>query len=111
MIAIPINTNEENSDVSTLFGKAEYFALINNNILEIVKNEQTDGKAVANWLKSKNVNILISPNMEEKPLSTLLDNNIEVYFAGNEKIEINNILLKFADGELPILNRNNFNPL
>jgi predicted Fe-Mo cluster-binding NifX family protein len=111
MIAIPINTNEKNSDVSTLFGKAEYFALINNNILEIVKNEQTDGKAVANWLKSKNVNILISPNMEEKPLSTLLDNNIEVYFAGNEKIEINNILLKFADGELPILNHNNFNPL
>jgi predicted Fe-Mo cluster-binding NifX family protein len=108
MIAIPIKTNKENSDVSTIFGKAEYFALINNNILEIVKNEQNDEKDVANWLKTKNVNILITPHMGEKPFSTLLDNNIEVYFAGNEKTELNNVLLKYADGELPILNRNNF---
>ena len=54
MIAIPVKINKENTAVSTLFGKAKYFAFIENNKIEIVKNEQSGGKAVANWLKSKN---------------------------------------------------------
>jgi predicted Fe-Mo cluster-binding NifX family protein len=108
MIAIPVKTNEVNTAVSTLFGEAEYFALINNNNIEIMKNEQTNEKAVADWLKSKNVNILITSNIGEKPFSTLHDNNIEVYFAGDEKIEIRDVLLKYADGELPILNNKKF---
>lgn len=111
MIAIPVKTNKENTAVSTLFGKAKYFALINNNHIEIIKNEQLGGKAVANWLKSKNVNILITSHMGERPLSTLLNNKIEVYFAGNERIEISDVLLKYADGELPILNDKNFRTL
>ena len=60
MIAIPVKTNKENTAVSTLFGKAKYFALIENNKIEILKNEQMGGKAVANWLKSKNIEVLIT---------------------------------------------------
>ena len=33
---------------------------IENNKIEILKNEQIGGKAVANWLKSKNVEVLIT---------------------------------------------------
>ena len=108
MIAIPVKTNKENTAVSTLFGKAKYFALISKGTIEIVKNEQLGGKAVANWLKSKNVDTLITSHMGEKPFSTLLQNNINVYFAGDERIEINDVLLKYADGELPSLSLENF---
>ena len=111
MIAIPVKTNKENTAVSTLFGKAKYFAFIENNKIEIVKNEQSGGKAVANWLKSKNVDTLITSHMGEKPFSTLLQNNINVYFAGDERIEINDVLLKYADGDLPSLTLENFNTL
>jgi predicted Fe-Mo cluster-binding NifX family protein len=109
MIAIPVKIKKETCSVSTLFGKAKYFALINNNIIEIVKNEQTSGKAVAAWLKSKNVNILITSHMREKPFSSLLNDNIQVYLAKDKEVEINKILLQYADGELPILDKESFN--
>lgn len=109
MIAIPVKIKKETCSVSTLFGKAKYFALINNNIIEIVKNEQTSGKAVAAWLKSKNVNILITSHMREKPFASLLNDNIQVYLAKDKEVEINKILLQYADGELPILDKESFN--
>ena len=111
MIAIPVKTNKENTAVSTLFGKAKYFAFISKGTIEIVKNEQSGGRAVANWLKSKNVNTLITSHMGEKPFSTLIENSIKVYFAGDERIEINEVLLKYADGDLPSLTLENFNTL
>ena len=39
------------------FGKAEYFALINNNKIEILKNEQKDTQEIANWLICHSLNI------------------------------------------------------
>ena len=50
MIAIPVKSEEENSNLLEEFGKAEYFALINNNKIEILKNEQKDTQEIANWL-------------------------------------------------------------
>lgn len=111
MIAIPVKTNKENTAVATLFGKAKYFAFIENNKIEILKNKQMSGKAVANWLKSKNVDVLISSHLGEKPLSTLLNNGLKVYFAGDERIELKDVMIKYADGELQILNNQNFHIL
>jgi predicted Fe-Mo cluster-binding NifX family protein len=108
MIAIPVKTNKENTAVSTLFGKAKYFALINNNKINIVKNELLRGKAIIEWLKNQNVDTLITSHMGEKPFNLLLDLNIKTYFAGDKRIELKDILLKYADGELPILNKQNF---
>jgi predicted Fe-Mo cluster-binding NifX family protein len=108
MIAIPVKTNKENAAVSTLFGKAKYFAFIENNKIEILKNEQMGGRAVANWLKSKNVDTLITSHMGEKPFETLLNNGLKVYFAGDERIELKEVMIKYADGELSLLNNENF---
>lgn len=108
MIAIPVKTNKENTAVSTMFGKAKYFALISNDRVEIIRNEHVGGRAVATWLKSKNVDTLITSHMGDNPFSVLLEMGIKVYFAGNERIEINDVLLKYADGELPLLTLENF---
>lgn len=108
MIAIPLNNEEENSGLSKKFGKAKYFAFINNNKIEILKNEQEDKKAVVSWLKDKNVNILIAFHVGEKTFQNLKDNGIKVYFSGTNKIKIDEVLLKYADGELPILNKLSF---
>ena len=112
MIAIPVKTNKENTAVSTLFGKAKYFALINDdNHIEIVKNELIGGRAVVNWLKSKNVNVLITSHMGENPFTSLSKYDIKVYFAGDERIELKDVMIKYADGELPILNNETFHIL
>ena len=111
MIAIPVKTNKENTAVSTMFGKAKYFALISNDKIEIIRNEHAGGRAVATWLKSKNVDILITSHMGDNPFSVLLEMGIKVYFAGNERIEMNDVLLKYADGELPPLTLENFKTL
>jgi predicted Fe-Mo cluster-binding NifX family protein len=111
MIAIPVKTNKKNTVVSTLFGKAKYFAFIENNKIEILKNERTGGRAVANWLKNKNVDTLIISHMGEKPFSSLLKYDIKVYFAGDERIELKDVIKKYADNELLILNNENFHTL
>ena len=57
MIAIPVKSEEENSNLLEEFGKAGYFALINNNKIEILKNEQKDTQEIANWLICHSLNI------------------------------------------------------
>ncbi|AXX95007.1 NifB/NifX family molybdenum-iron cluster-binding protein [Arcobacter ellisii] len=111
MIAIPVKTNKENTAVSTLFGKAKYFAFIEINKIEILKNEQMGGKAVANWLKSKNVEVLITSHLGEKPFETLLNKGLKVYFAGDERIELKDVIIKYADGDLTLLTNKNFHTL
>lgn len=111
MIVIPVKTNKENTAVSTMFGKAKYFALISNDRVEIIRNEHAGGKAVATWLKSKNVDTLITSHMGDNPFSVLLEMGIKVYFAGDKRIEINDVLLKYADGDLPLLTLENFKTL
>ena len=108
MIAIPVKSEEENSNLLEEFGKAEYFAFINNNKIEILKNEQKDTQEIANWLKDKNVNILISSALKENTFYTLKNNGIKVYCSQGNKIKIDEVLLKYADGELPILNKLSF---
>ena len=108
MIAIPVKTTKENTVVSTLFGKAKYFAFIENNKIEILKNEQMGGKAVANWLKSKNIEVLITSHVGEKPFETLLNKGLKVYFAGDERIELKDVMIKYADGDLTLLTNENF---
>ena len=107
MIAIPVKTNKLNSAISTLFEKAKYFALINNKGIEIIKNEQKNGQAVVDWLKSKNVDTLITSYLGKKEFLKLV-NNIRVYFAGDKTIEIDNVLLKYSEGDLHILNQRNY---
>ncbi|MCG3655294.1 NifB/NifX family molybdenum-iron cluster-binding protein [Aliarcobacter butzleri] len=111
MIAIPVKTDKEDTAVSTLFGKAKYFALIDNNKINIVKNEQSGGKAVVKWLKNQNVDTLITSHIGERPFTLLSDLNIKTYFAGDKRVELKEVLLKYADGELAILDDYTFQTL
>jgi len=109
MIAIPIKMAKEDSAVSPLFGKAKYFALAKNGTIKIVKNEFKGGGAVVKWLNNLGVKKILTAHMGENPFSTLLDYGIDVYFVGGERLLVKDALLKYADGELPLLTKTNFN--
>jgi predicted Fe-Mo cluster-binding NifX family protein len=108
MIAIPVKTNKQNTAVSPLFGKAKYFALVQNGDIQIVKNEANGGRAVVSWLKSLGVTKLITSHMGQNPFNILQSSNIKVYFAGDERIELTDVLVKYADGDLVLLNSENY---
>ncbi|OQX56934.1 MAG: hypothetical protein B5M52_08340 [Helicobacteraceae bacterium 4484_230] len=58
-IAIPVKMNRENPPLAPLFGKAKWFAIVEDGSIEIVQNMQKGGRAVIEWLSSMNVNIII----------------------------------------------------
>lgn len=111
MIAIPVKMNRANSAVSTLFGKAKYFAFIENGKIEILKNELSGGRAVVNWLNSKGVKVLITSHLGKNPFYSLLQYKIDVYFAEDERIIIDEVLNKFEQNELELINLENFDNL
>ncbi len=102
MIAIPVECEDENNFTSNEFINAQYFAFIELSKTEILKNDNKDEKEISNWLKSKNVDIVITPYIGENTFNFLKENEIKAYLE-KKKDEIYNTLLKYADGELPIL--------
>ena len=102
MIAIPVECEDENNSTSNEFVNAQYFAFIDLSKTEILKNDNKDEKEISNWLKSKNVDIVITPYIGENTFNFLKENEIKTYLE-KKKDEIYNTLLKYADGELPIL--------
>jgi len=102
MIAIPVECEDENNFTSNEFINAQYFAFIDLSKTEILKNDNKDEKEISNWLKSKNVDIVITPYIGENTFNFLKENKIKTYLE-KKKDEIYNTLLKYADGELPIL--------
>ena len=49
-IAIPVKTNRENPAIAPLFGKAKWFAFVEDGEVSIEKNEAEGGVRVVDWL-------------------------------------------------------------
>jgi len=96
MIAIPVKTNKEEGILAPLFGKAKYFALVDDKgTCTIHESTFENGIKVAKWFNELGVKSVIVSHLGEKPFHALLENNIEVYFAGNERITLQEVLEKF----------------
>ena len=112
MIAMPIKTDSENSALAQLFGKAKFFALIDENAkITIQSNEVEGGMKVAQWFQKAGVTTLITNHLGEKPFAALQKAGIRVYFAGSERIEIAQALQKFNDRLLEEVSASNYDTL
>jgi len=100
MIAIPVKTNKENPAVTTLFGKAKWFAFIDGDRVTIEKNELQSGREVVAKMAQKGVTDLIFHHMGDNPFTMLQKANIACYHDGGEPITLQNALAKFQNGEL-----------
>lgn len=99
MIAVPVKTDKENPAITTLFGKAKWFALIDGEKITIEKNETQSGRKVAEELASKGVDKLIFNHMGANPFMLLQKHNIKCYHSGKERILLLDALDKLkADG-------------
>lgn len=82
--------------------------MIKNGKIQILTNPASGGRGVASWLQSLGVSKLIVSHMGKNPFKMLQNDNIKVYFAGSKRIELTDVLVKYADGDLVTLNDSNY---
>ena len=89
MIAMPIKTENQNGILAPLFGKAKWFALIDDaGTVTIHANSKEGGMRVARWFEQMGVTTLITNHLGEKPFHALRQAGVKIYFAGEERISI-----------------------
>ncbi len=103
MLAVAIKTEKTNSAVSPLFGKAKFFAFYDGENVRIEKNEQKGGVAVVNWLAAQGVDTLVIKEMGSSPYAEVQKRGMKLLYAGDERIEINELITQYENGLLEAL--------
>lgn len=108
MVAVPVKT-EKGDVIASLFGKAKYFSLIDNQKRITTHKCMADGGMnVVPWLKSLGVKKVLLNHVGEKPFHALLNADIEVYYVGKERIMLHDALKQVEDGTLEKVNVVNY---
>ena len=104
-IALPIKMNRENSPLAPLFGKAKWFAIVENGEVMIMANENSGGRAVIEWLANMGVNTIVMQEMGKSPYLKIKSyGNIKIYHAGFERTLLNETLEKLDKNRLILVN-------
>ncbi len=107
-IAIPVKTNKDDSPITPVFGKAKWFKFIEDGKVSIEKNEASNGAGVIDWLLQSGVTSLIIKNMSNPPYQMATrDGRISIYYSGDEKIGINELIQKCEKSELVLIDETN----
>ena len=104
-IAIPVKTDRENPAAAPLFGKAKWFAFVEDGKINIKKNPAQGGHEVIRWFASNNIDAIIFMEMGVTPYELIKSlGTIKLYHAGFERILLEEIVQKFDDNTLTELN-------
>ena len=103
-IAIPVKMNKENTALAPLFGKAKWFAIVEDRKITIEQNPADGGQAVVEWLSQSAVDTIIIQEMGMNPYRKVQSyGNIKLYHAGFDRILLENVLQKFEENALELL--------
>jgi len=103
-IAIPVKMNKENTPLAPLFGKAKWFAMVEEGKVRIEQNPADGGRAVVEWLVQSGVDTIIMQEMGMNPYKIVQSyGNIKLYHAGFERILLDDVLQKFEANTLTLL--------
>ncbi len=111
-VAIPVKTNKEDPVVSPLFGKAKWFAFVEEREVCIEKNEAAGGIRVVDWLLEKGIDAVIVQHMGDSPYRYIQEaSEIPVFYAGEERQSVRELMQKFENEELVIIDDTNAHEL
>lgn len=103
-IAIPVKMNKENTALAPLFGRAKWFAFVEDGKITIEQNLADGGQAVVEWLSQSAVDTLIIQEMGMNPYRKVQSyGNIKLYHAGFDRILLEDVLQKFEENALELL--------
>ena len=110
-LAIPVKMNKEDSAIAPLFGKAKWFAIVKDGEIDIVPNTQSGGQAVIEWLSDMNVEAILMQEMGVNPYEKVKELGLMLYHTGFERILLSDVLEKFKNNELEILDDTNMDKI
>jgi predicted Fe-Mo cluster-binding NifX family protein len=110
-IAIPVKMNKENPAVAPLFGKAKWFAIVENGEISIIPNNQSGGGAVIALFDEMKIEALLIQEMGLMPYQRAKALDIMLYYTGSKRILLNELLEKFKNNELEILDDTNMDKI
>jgi predicted Fe-Mo cluster-binding NifX family protein len=111
-LAIPVKMNKENPAIAPLFGKAKWFAIVQDEEVIIIPNNQSGGQAVIEWLYEMKVDALLIQEMGLKPYQKVKEQGtMALYHTGFERILLSDVLEKFKNNELEILDDTNMDEI
>jgi len=100
-IAIPVKTNRENPAVAPLFGKAKWFAFVEEGKVTIEKSSASGGHAVIEWFSQAGVDTIIMQEMGASPYEMIKEHGgIKIFHSGFERITLDEVLRRFDNQEL-----------
>ncbi len=106
-IAIPVKMNKKNAPVAPLFGKAKWFAIVEDGQINIVANPAKGGQAVVEWLAQIKVETILLQEMGKSPYVKVQSyGNITLYHTGFDRILLEDVLKKFENNDLVLLDEN-----
>lgn len=100
MVVFPVKTKKEDAAVSPLFGKAKYFAFYEDGELEIKENPYGHGSALIDWFKMKGVKNIVIKEMGMNPYKKIQQTDMNIFYSGDERITISEVLEKYKNGSL-----------
>jgi predicted Fe-Mo cluster-binding NifX family protein len=111
-LAIPVKLNKENPPVAPLFGKAKWFAIVDDGEISIIPNEQSGGRAVIELLYDMKVDALLIQEMGLSPYEKVKEyGTMAIYHTGFERILLDDVLKKFENNELELLDDTNIDKI
>jgi len=106
MIAMAVKNKNIDSAIAPLFGKAKYFAIINNSQepldIEFIENGAQSGTEAIELLISNQVSTILMSHMGEKPFSIALARDLAIYYVGSERLTIKEALNKLNNNEFKL---------
>jgi len=101
MIAIPARIRNDEVLLTTIFGRSEHIALIDDKgQLKVEENRFSGGVDLANWLVEQGVTRLVIRNMGANPYLTLRKGGVKVYVTPKNRAPIPEIVEDLEGGEL-----------
>ena len=111
-LAIPVKMNTENPAIAPLFGKAKWFALIENGEVTIIPNQQSGGQAVIELFHEMNIDALLIQEMGRSPYAKVKEyGTMALYHTGFKRILLKDVLSKFENNNLELLDDTNIDKI
>jgi predicted Fe-Mo cluster-binding NifX family protein len=94
--------------VAPLFGRAKWFAIVDKGKINIIPNNQSGGRAVVDLLYEMNIDALLIQEMGIVPYERVKEyGDMAIYHTGFKRILLNDLLKKFENDELELLDDTN----
>ena len=100
LIAMPVKMNKENPPLTTVFGKAKWFAFADDGgTVEVRENPYAGaGPKTVAWLIESGVDTVITQHIGGNPFMFMKEAGVRIFYPGEGRILVSEALQKLRDG-------------